>query len=262
MLLQLHEWGDRDAPHMVCVHGVNAHGRRFRRLAEERLSRRFHVLAPDLRGHGGSEWEPPWTIATHAHDLLETLDDAGVRTATWVGHSFGGRLVLELGALAPERIERVVLLDPAIQLLPHVGFDFAERERADRAFDSPEEAIAARLDAAVWTTPREHLEEENREHLVRHPDGKYRFRYCQSAVVSMYGELCTPPPPPETLRVPTLLVHAGEFGLVREDQLEEYARILDGLIEVAEVPGGHNVYWDAYDETADAVERFLEDARA
>ena len=78
----------------------------------------------------------------------------------------------------------------------------------------------------------------------------------------MYGELCTPPPPPETLRVPTLLVHAGEFGLVREDQLEEYARILDGLIEVAEVPGGHNVYWDAYDETADAVERFLEDARA
>ena len=162
MLLQLHEWGDRDAPHMVCVHGVNAHGRRFRRLAEERLSRRFHVLAPDLRGHGGSEWEPPWTIATHAHDLLETLDDAGVRTATWVGHSFGGRLVLELGALAPERIERVVLLDPAIQLLPHVGFDFAERERADRAFDSPEEAIAARLDTAVWTTPREHLEEENR----------------------------------------------------------------------------------------------------
>ena len=95
MLLQLHEWGDPGAPPVVCVHGVNAHGRRFRRLAEERLADRYRVLAPDLRGHGGSEWDPPWTIATHVHDLLETVDDAGVRGADWVGHSFGGRLVLE-----------------------------------------------------------------------------------------------------------------------------------------------------------------------
>jgi lipase len=261
MLLQLHEWGDPSAPPVVCIHGVNAHGRRFRRLAEERIARRFRVLAPDLRGHGHSDWDPPWTIATHVHDLLETLDAAGIRGARWVGHSFGGRLVLELATLAPERIERVALLDPAIQLLPHVGFDFAERERVDRSYDSPEEAIAERLNTGA-PTPRDHLEEENREHLVRHSDGKFRFRYCQSAVVSMYAELCTPPPPPETLRVPTLLVHAGEFGLVREDQLEEYEGALGGLIEVVEVPGGHIVYWDAYKETADAVQRFLEDSRA
>lgn len=261
MLLQLHEWGDPSAPPVVCVHGVNAHGRRFRKLAEERLAQRFRVLAPDLRGHGGSEWEPPWTIATHVHDLLETLDDAGVKNAAWIGHSFGGRLVLELAALDPERIRRAVLLDPAIQLLPHVGFDFAERERTDRAYDSPEQPIEERL-ASGTTTPRHYLEEENREHLVRHRDGRYRFRYCQAAVVSMYGELCTPPPAPETLRMPTLLVHAGEFGLVREDQLEEYERVLGERISVVEVPGGHIVYWDAFDETANAVDAFLEDSRA
>lgn len=259
MLLQLHEWGDPSAPPVVCVHGVNAHGRRFRKLAEERLARRFRVLAPDLRGHGGSEWEPPWTMATHVHDLLETLDDAGVREADWIGHSFGGRLVLELAALAAGRIRRAVLLDPAIQLLPHVGFDFAERERDDRAYDSPEQAIAERLASGV-PTPRECLVEENREHLVLGRDGKFRFRYCQAAVVSMYGELCTPPPAPETLRMPTLIVHAGEFGLVREDQLEEYERALGNGIRVVEVSGGHIVYWDAFDETADAVEAFLEES--
>jgi lipase len=258
MELNLHEWGDAGAPVVVCVHGVNAHGRRFRKLAEERLAQGYRVLAPDLRGHGSSEWEPPWTIATHAHDVLETLDAAGVRRASWIGHSFGGRLVLELAALAPDRIERLALLDPAIQLLPHVGFDFAERERADRVFDLPEDAISARLETGV-RTPREHLEEENREHLVEHADGKFRFRYCQSAVVSMYGELCTPPPPPETVRVPALLVHAREFGLVREDQLETYATILGDMVEIVEVPGGHIVYWDAFDETADALERFLGD---
>ena len=261
MELNLHEWGEPTAPVVVCVHGVNAHGRRFRKLAEERLAQRFRVLAPDLRGHGNSEWEPPWTIATHAHDVLETLDAAGVRRARWVGHSFGGRLVLELAALAGDRIERAVLLDPAIQLLPHVGFDFAERERADRTFDSPEDAITERL-ATGSPTPRVYLEEENREHLVSHADGKFRFRYCQSAVVSMYGELCTPPPPPETLRAPTLLVHAGGFGLVREEQLDAYKTVLGDLIEIVEVPGGHIVYWDAFDETADAVERFLEDSRS
>jgi lipase len=260
MELNLHEWGDPSAPPVVCLHGVNAHGRRFRRLAEERLADRFRILAPDLRGHGNSGWEPPWTFATHAHDVLETLDAAGVRRTQWVGHSFGGRLVLELAALAPERIERVALLDPAIQLLPHVGFDFAERERLERVFDSFEEAIQARLETGV-PTPRDHLEEEMREHLVQHPDGRYRFRYCQSAVVSMYGELTTPPPPPEILRAPTLLLHAGEFGLVREDQIDAYRVALGDLIEIVEVPGGHIVYWDAYEETADAVEQFLEDLR-
>jgi lipase len=261
MLLQLHEWGDPNAPPIVCVHGVNAHGRRFRKLAEERLAQRFHVLAPDLRGHGSSEWDPPWTIATHMHDLLETLDDAGVHSADWIGHSFGGRLVLELAALAPERIERAVLLDPAIQVLPHVAYDFAERERLDRAYESPEDAVAERLESGV-PTPREFLEEENREHLVQHPDGKFRFRYCQAAVVSMYGELATPPPPPETLRVPTLLLYARDFGLVRRSQRDEYERALGDGIRIVEVPGGHIVYWDAFDETADSTVEFLQDPGA
>ncbi len=261
MELHLHEWGDPGAPAVVCLHGVNAHGRRFRRLAEDRLAHRFRVLAPDLRGHGFSDWEPPWTFATHAHDVLETLDAAGVRRAPFVGHSFGGRLILELAVLDPDRLERVALLDPAIQILPHVGLDFAERERADNSYESPEEAIAARLDTGA-PTPREFVEEEMQEHLVLHPDGRFRFRYCQSAVVSIYGELCTPPPAPETLRVDTLLLHANEFGLVRDDQIEAYRAALGDRLHVVSVPGGHLVYWDAYAATADAVDRFLEDPRA
>jgi lipase len=256
VLLHLHAWGDPNAPVVVCLHGVNAHGRRWRRLAEERLAKSFRVLAPDLRGHGFSEWEPPWTIPTHVHDVIETLDDAGVTRAAFVGHSFGGRLILELAALEPDRLERAALLDPAIQILPHVGLDFAERERVDNAFTSPEAAIDARL-ATGDPTPREFLEEEIAEHLVEHPDGLYRFRYCQSTVVSLYGEMCTPPPPAETVRAPMLLLHAPAFGLVRGDQIDSYRAALGNRIEVVTVSGRHMVYWDAYEETADAVERFL-----
>ena len=256
----MHEWGDPAAACVVCLHGVTAHGRRYRRLAEEHLAARRRVLAPDLRGHGFSEWEPPWTLATQTHDVLETLDALGVRRAHFVGHSFGGRLVLEVAALDPDRLARVALLDPAIEILPHVGLDFAERERMDHSFDSPDHAIAARLETND-ATPRAFLEEEMQEHLVRHTDGRFRFRYCQSAVVSLYGELCTPPPPPETLRSPTLLLHAGQFGLVREEQLEAYAAALGERVQIVEVAGGHIVYWDAYEETVSAVEGFLtEDA--
>jgi lipase len=257
MELHVHEWGDRASPPVVCLHGVNAHGRRFRRLAEDRLAARFRVLSLDLRGHGYSDWDPPWTIATHVHDVLETLDAAAVRDADWIGHSLGGRLIVEVAALAPERIRRAVMLDPSIDLLPHVSYDFAERERADVSFESPEEAIQARVDTGSLA-PREFLEEEMAEHLVQSPDGRFRFRYCQAAVVSLYGELCTPAPPPETLRAPTLLLHSRDFGLVREEHIEAYRAALGELLQLTAVRGGHIVYWDAYEETADAVERFLD----
>lgn len=255
MRLHVHEWGDPDAPTVVCVHGVSAHGRRYRRLAEERLAAHFHVLSPDLRGHGSSEWEPPWNLETHLDDLLQTLEPEG--PAMWVGHSFGGRLVLELAARRPELLTCAVLLDPAIQILPHVGFDFAQEAAKDHAFASPDEAIDARLSSG-FATPRAALEEEAREHLASSPDGLLRWRYARGAVTTMYSELCREPPPSTVLsRVPTLLVHAEQFGLVREDQLEEYPATLGESLELVAVPGGHVVYWDAFEPTADAVEKFL-----
>jgi lipase len=255
MRLHVHEWGDPKAPTVVCVHGVSAHGRRFRRLAEERLASHFHVLAPDLRGHGASEWEPPWNVETHLEDLVETFGGGGA--VMWVGHSFGGRLVLALAARRRQLLTCAVLLDPAIQILPHVGFDFAQEAAKDHAFASPEEAIEARLTGG-WATPRAALEEEAREHLTMSPDGLLRWRYARAAVATMYSELCREPPPPTALAgLPTLLVHAEQFGLVREDQLEEYPTVLGDGLELVSVPGGHVVYCDAFEPTADAVEKFL-----
>jgi lipase len=257
MRLHVHEWGAAGAPPVVCLHGVSAHGRRYRKLAEERLARHFRVVAPDLRGHGRSDWAPPWGLETHLGDLLETMDSLGIDRAAWVGHSFGGRLVLELAAHAPERIECAVLLDPAIQILPHVGLDFAQEAAKDHMFATADEAIDARLSAGA-PSPRAFLDEEAREHLLPGPDGRLRWRFARAAVAAGYGELCREPPPPRVLAgVPTLLVHAAQFGLVRDEQLEEYEAALGDSLELVGVPGGHVVFWDSYEETADAVEKFL-----
>ena len=233
MRLHVHEWGDPAAPAVVCVHGVSAHGRRYRRLAEERLAARFHVLAPDLRGHGSSEREPPWNLETHLEDLLETFEAEG--PAMWVGHSFGGRLVLELAARRPELLTCAVLLDPAIQILPHVGFDFAQEAAKDHAFASPDEAIEARLTSG-FATPRPALEEEAREHLDpvagRPPALALRARRGRDDVQRASPE----PPPRRARRLPTLLVHAEQFGLVRDDQLEEYPATLGESLELSPCP--------------------------
>jgi len=244
MKLHLHEWGDPSAQPVVCLHGVTGHGERFKRLAEDRWTG-FRVLAPDLRGHGRSGYEPPWTFETHVADLLETIEP---EQADWVGHSFGGRLVLELAARHPERVRRVVLLDPAIDLLPHVAEFAAASELREPVFE----------DAVDYRNRRD---ETNREDLVLEdvelhcevlPDGRLRRRTSQAAVVSIFGELASPAPPPETLRAPALLAYAAAYGLVREEHLEAYAHC-----EQLPLPGMHMVIWDAYDEVADAVERFL-----
>ncbi len=116
MKLHTYEWGDPESPLVVCLHGVTGHGLRFRKLAEERLANRFHVVAADLRGHGHSTWDEPWDLATHVADLLETFE----QPAYWIGHSFGGRLTMQVAAVRPELVRRAVLLDPAFFLpSPH-----------------------------------------------------------------------------------------------------------------------------------------------
>jgi lipase len=229
---------------------------RFRRLAEDRLGSRFRVLAPDLRGHGRSDWEPPWRLETYVADLLETLDELGVGGAAFMGHSFGGRLIVELAAAAPERVERAVLLDPALNVLPHVALDSAEDQRRDRAYDSLAAAVDDRI-ASDPGNPREFVEEDFREHYAEGRDGTWRPRYSQSCVIALYGELATQPPAASTLRVPTLLVYAPAYGLVRQEHLDAYGAALGNDLTVVAVPGRHMVIWDAYAQTADAVDEFL-----
>lgn len=251
MRLNTYEWGAPGAPPVVCLHGVTAHGERYRELAEERWASRWRVVAPDLRGHGRSGWEPPWTLATHVADLVETIDALGIERPDWVGHSFGGRLILELAARHPERIQRAVLLDPAIQVLPHVAEYAADGERADPVYDSVVAYVASREDVEGEAYAR--AVADLGLHVDVLPDGRVRRRTSQSAVVSIYGELASEPPPPETLSVPTLLLHSPAYGLVREEQLQAYA----DRAELVAVPGMHMVMWSAFDETATAVERFL-----
>jgi lipase len=255
--LHVHEWGPADAEPLLCLHGVTSWGGRFRRLAEERLGA-FRVVAPDLRGHGLSDWEPPWNLRTHTDDLVETLDVLHLERVDVVGHSFGGRLGLELAASRPERVRRLVLLDPAVWVPPPVALERAELAREDESYRSPDEAVLTRLETSPHADPSV-IEAELRQHLFLGEDGRWRPRFARSAVVAAYGEMAKPPPL-ERVQAATLLVRGADSEVV-PDPLVEITLETMPHCELVTVPGGHIVMWEAFDETAAAMLAFLEDSR-
>jgi lipase len=251
--LHVREWGDPGAPPVVCVHGVQGFGGRFRRLAEERLSDSYRVVAVDLRGHGRSGRAEPWTLDAHLDDLVETFGGPAV----WIGHSFGGRLVAELIGTRPELVQRAVLLDPALTVPPDYAGFLAEQELAvDASYESPDEAVEA-WTADLFRAASDAVKEEIREQVVEGDDGRYRFDYSPEVVAAGYLAVAALPPPWERAGVPTLIVAGLASKFVSVGEVEHYGAALGDKLEVVVVPAGHSVLWDAFDETADAIERFL-----
>ena len=70
--LRLHyvDWGNEGAPPLLLVHGTRDHCRNWDWVARA-LRDRYHVIAPDLRGHGDSEWVhgSTYTFADYIYDI-------------------------------------------------------------------------------------------------------------------------------------------------------------------------------------------------
>lgn len=252
--LHVHAWGDPEAQRLVFLHGVTGEGRHAERLARGSFAD-FHVLAPDLLGHGDSPYEPPWDIGEHVGLLIAALADA---PAVWVGHSFGGRLAYEVAAQRPDLVERLVLLDPAMLLNPAIALFVAEEARADRSYASFEEGIERRFEeSGLIRASRATVVADLEGFLIEEPDGRWRYRYSQAAVVAAYGEMTTAQPSFDAVRIPTLLV-LGEDSYVSYDHvLDAHREALGDLLDVVKVPGGHTLMWDAPEETATAILGFV-----
>lgn len=252
--LHVEAWGDPKAPRVVYLHGITGHGHHVQELAEGWLGA-YRVLAPDLLGHGSSPYEPPWSIAEHLELLVASV---GSEPAIWIGHSFGGRLALELAAGQPNLVERLVLLEPAILLDPAVALHVAEEARADRSYASFEEGIERRFEeSGLSNAPRQLVADDLRGFLVANADGRWRYLYSQAAVVAAYGEMTSVPPPFDSARVPTLLVLGRDSYVSYDHLIDEHRAALGDLLEVVTVAGGHTVLWDALEETAAAISSFL-----
>jgi pimeloyl-ACP methyl ester carboxylesterase len=100
-----------NGPVVVLIHGITSDSRTWRRVMPY-LARRFTVIAPDLTGHGGSDKpKGDYSLGAHASALRDLLAALGHDRATFVGHSLGGGIAMQLSYQFPERCERLVLVD-------------------------------------------------------------------------------------------------------------------------------------------------------
>jgi pimeloyl-ACP methyl ester carboxylesterase len=256
MILRTRRWGPEQSDCVVCVHGVAQHGGIFGDLGDRLAGQGHSVVAVDLRGHGDSGREPPWNTEAHVADLFETLDSLGIERATWVGHSFGGRLVAAATAAAPERTEALALLDPGFEVNPAQALQSAEIERLDWSFATAEGALNAVLSNGATVAPdRELVAAYVNDDIRKGPDGRLRFRFSPSAAVVAWNEVTLPAPP--ITRVPTLLIIA-EVSLILAGALKpRYREALGDLLTEVTVPNGHNLLWESREETISAIEGFL-----
>src|SRR5438094_7110975 len=100
-----------DGPVVVLIHGITSDSSIWRRVLPY-LARRFTVIAPDLAGHGGSD-KPrgDYSLGALASSVRDLLLALGHDRATFVGHSLGGGVAMQLSYQFPERCERLVLVD-------------------------------------------------------------------------------------------------------------------------------------------------------
>ena len=255
--MHLHSFG-QGRP-VLALHGVTGHGARWRVLSDALPGVR--IIGPDLRGHGRSPWTPPWGIDQHVADAIAVLDDLGLDRVPVVGHSFGGAIALHLARTAPERVDGLVLLDPAIGLDPHDMLETAEETRADESYP---DLAAARADRTQrWEGIADDLvDAELAEHLVVPPppaggvlDGdRYRYRYCRAAVVTAWSEMARPAvlPPGRALIVP-----AVKADFVRQQWVDACRAALGDALTVAEVDAGHMVFLERPAEVAAHIREFL-----
>ncbi|WP_158920840.1 alpha/beta fold hydrolase [Acidisphaera sp. S103] len=110
--LGFEEWGDPDAPAVVCVHGLTRNGRDFDALASV-LAGSYRVICPDLPGRGLSGWltDPMLYQAQHYVTALAHLLAWVGRDVAWVGTSLGGICGMVIAATEGSPINRLVLND-------------------------------------------------------------------------------------------------------------------------------------------------------
>src|SRR5438132_14403043 len=112
--LRLHyvDWGNPEKPPLLLVHGGRDHCRNWDWTAEA-LRDDWHVIAPDLRGHGDSQWstDANYTMAGYLYDLAQLDHQQRLAPVTIIAHSLGGNVALRYAGIYPDSVSRLVAIE-------------------------------------------------------------------------------------------------------------------------------------------------------
>ncbi|MDD9941054.1 MAG: alpha/beta hydrolase [Myxococcales bacterium] len=264
--LRLHyvDWGNPDRPTLLLVHGGRDHCRNWDWVAEA-FRDEYHVIAPDLRGHGDSQWSlgSGYALVDYVYDIAQLVHQLRLSPLNIIGHSLGGHVSTVFAGVYPERVQRFISIE---------GFGPSPDMLAKRATRPPEARLSqwveqarelagraprryARLEDAIerMREANPHLSLEQARHLTVHganqnEDGSFSWKF------DNYVRVGTPhmfsPADLQALRsrisCPTLLIRGEDSWVGDPEKDGRLAHFRDA--RVARVPkAGHWVHHDQLD---------------
>ncbi len=270
------DWGNPEAPPLILLHGGRDHCRNWDWVAE-RLCRDWHVIAPDLRGHGDSEWpsDGHYPMANFVYDLAQLVHQQKLAPVTIIAHSLGGNISLRYAGVYPDAVKKLVAIE-GLGPSPRIAEKQEKLSIADRMVRWVEEqrALSGRLarryptieDAlARMQAENTHLTAEQARHLTEHgvnqnEDGTYSWKFdnyvrvwppydmTRGAITELWARITCP----------ALLVYGTESWAsnpTEDGRLDAFRTASVVQIEGA----GHWVHHDRLDVFLDHVNRFLAD---
>ena len=277
--LRLHyvDWGNEGAPPMLLVHGGRDHCRNWDWVAEHYRDR-YHIIAPDLRGHGDSQWMVggSYSMLDYVYDIGQLVHQKHMQPVTIIGHSLGGSISLNYTGLYPDTVDKLVAIEgmgpPPEMIRERINQPIEKRllnwvddlrrlsGRLPRKYDTLEDAYER------MQTENPHLTEAQARHLTIHgsnqnEDGTYSWKFDNYVRAFSPNQL----PFEEQQKLfgritcPTLLVRGTESWAsdpVKDGRIKAFTSTEPRVVNIENA--GHWVHHDQLEEFVTLVDDFLE----
>jgi len=263
------EWksqtGTEKVPRLLLLHGLADSAVVWTGLGNY-LSNHYHIVAPDMRGHGeSSKPEIGYTFARAIADLEALMVHINWQNAHIFGHSWTGKLAPIWARQNPDRISSMILVDPIfITKLPAVmkltlpivyrKLDCLKCMGPFATLAQAEAAAKQSGEYAGWSEVQQMIFQHQIEQKL---DGSWGSKFVIPARNQIFAEVMKVAGLTEDIDIPTLFVQP-EKGVNRMDwQMQPYQRYLKNLT-VAKVPGNHWCFLTEPETFNQTVAEFLE----
>jgi esterase len=252
MQFHLVEWGQRNHPTIVFLHGVGLTARTWDLVCLV-LKKDYHCLALDLRGHGDSEWAAngDYGVHTHSTDVEALVDTLNLVDFVLVGHSLGGRIALSYAARQASRLRGLVMVDssPGERNLPASG-------RPNQVFDfmagPSDNSVDEFVERAVRFNPardRRLLRRSLLHNLRQLPNGRWTWKYDRTAILRRDPAVSAATTSAlwdvlPQVSCPTLVVRGGRSESLSDASAEDFATALPHGTWETVPDAGHTIQGD------------------
>jgi len=239
------EWNQGQDP-LLLLHGLGDHALVWSSLGDY-LAADYHIVAPDMRGHGeSSKPEKDYSFESAIADLEALMDKLGWASAHVVSHSWTGKLAVIWARQNPKRVRSMVLVDPIfIWKMPEflkatfpVLYRFLSFLKGMGPFASYAEAeqIAQQLNQYQgWNELQQQVFQAG---IEQKPDGSWGSKFTIAARDGIFEDVMRVPGFISPIETPALFVKSDK-GLNRQEwQLKPYKTNLKNF-RLCQVPGNH-----------------------